>query len=89
MAQINVYLKSGSHDSHEVPNVNLFYFRFLLVDFGKMLCSSANELLSGKRPKRGRAWRNGCQFHRLDKKRLFESGRLLDRFTVSHETEKG
>ena len=30
--------------SHEVPNVNLFNFRFLLVDFGKVLCSSANEL---------------------------------------------
>ena len=27
-----------------VPNVNLFNFRFLLVDFGKMLCSTANEL---------------------------------------------
>ena len=33
--------KSGSHG---VPNVNLFNFRFLLVDFGKVLCSSANEL---------------------------------------------
>ena len=33
--------KSGSH---WVPNVNLFNFRFLLVDFGKVLCSSANEL---------------------------------------------
>ena len=27
-----------------VPNVNLFNFRFLLIDFGKVLCSSANEL---------------------------------------------
>ena len=25
-------------------NVNLFNFSFLLVDFGKVLCSSANEL---------------------------------------------
>ena len=33
--------KSGSHG---VPNVNLFNFRFLLVDFGKALCSFANEL---------------------------------------------
>ena len=33
--------KSGSH---EVPNANLFNFTFLLVDFGKVLCSSANEL---------------------------------------------
>ena len=33
--------KSGSHG---VPNVNLFNFRFLLVDFGKVSCSSANEL---------------------------------------------
>ena len=33
--------KSGSHG---VPNVNLFNFRFLQVDFGKVLCSSANEL---------------------------------------------
>ena len=33
--------KSGSH---EVSNANLFNFTFLLVDFGKVLCSSANEL---------------------------------------------
>ena len=33
--------KSGSHG---IPNVNLFHFTFLLVDFGKVLCSSANEL---------------------------------------------
>ena len=33
--------KSGSHG---VPNVNLLNFRFLLIDFGKMLCSPANEL---------------------------------------------
>ena len=33
--------KSGSHG---VPNANLFNFTFLdLVDFGKVLCSSANE----------------------------------------------
>ena len=30
--------------SHGVPNANLFNFTFLLVDFGKVLCSSANEL---------------------------------------------
>ena len=33
--------KSGSH---EVPNVNLFHFRFLLIDFGKVLCSSVKKL---------------------------------------------
>ena len=33
--------KSGSQ---EVPNVNSFNFRFLLVDFGLVLLSSANEL---------------------------------------------
>ena len=33
--------KSGSHG---VPNANLFNFTFLLVDFGKVLCSSVNEL---------------------------------------------
>ena len=33
--------KSGSRG---VPNVNLFNFRFLLIDFGKVLRSSANEL---------------------------------------------
>ena len=31
-------------DSHGVPNANLFNFTFLLVDFGKVLCSPANEL---------------------------------------------
>ena len=33
--------KSGGHG---VLNANLFNFTFLLVDFGKVLCSSANEL---------------------------------------------
>ena len=33
--------KSGSHG---VPNVKLFDFMFLLVDYGNDLCSSANEL---------------------------------------------
>ena len=27
-----------------VPNVNLFDFMFVLVNYGKVLCSSANEL---------------------------------------------
>ena len=35
------YNKSGSHG---FPNAILFNFIFLLVDFGKVLCSSANEL---------------------------------------------
>ena len=34
--------KSGSHG---VPNINLSSFMCLLVDFGKVLCSSDNELL--------------------------------------------
>ena len=29
---------------HGVPNANLFDFTFLLVNFCKVLCSSANEL---------------------------------------------
>ena len=33
--------KSGSHG---VPNINLSNFASLLDDFGKVLCSSANEL---------------------------------------------
>ena len=33
--------KSGSHG---VPNANLFNFTFLLIDFGEVLLSSANEL---------------------------------------------
>ena len=33
--------KSGSHG---VPKVNLSNFKCLLVDFGKVLCLSANEL---------------------------------------------
>ena len=33
--------KSGSHG---VPNINLSNFTYFLVDFGKVLCSSANEL---------------------------------------------
>ena len=40
---VNQFLhnKSGSHG---VLNENLFNFTCLLVDFGKVLCSSANEL---------------------------------------------
>ena len=30
--------------SHEVPNTNLSNFMCLLVDFGKVLCTSVNEL---------------------------------------------
>ena len=30
--------------SHGVPNINLSNFAFLLVDFGELLCSSANAL---------------------------------------------
>ena len=40
----NQYLHNKS-SSHGVPNTNLSNFTCLLVDFGKVLCSSANELL--------------------------------------------
>ena len=30
--------------SHGVPNADLFKFTFVLVDFGEVFCSSANEL---------------------------------------------
>ena len=33
--------KSGSHG---VPNINLSHLTSVMVDFGKVLCSSANEL---------------------------------------------
>ena len=33
--------KSGSHG---LPNVNLLNFTFILVNFGKVLCLSANEI---------------------------------------------
>ena len=36
-----LHKKSGSHG---VPNVDLFNLTFLLVDFGKVFCPSANEL---------------------------------------------
>ena len=39
---VNQYLyhKSGSHG---VPNINLFNFMLLLVDYGKVFCSTVNE----------------------------------------------
>ena len=40
---INQCLRNKS-GSHWVPNASLFNFRFLQVNFGKVLCSSANEL---------------------------------------------
>ena len=40
---VNQWLHNKS-GSHEVPNANLFNFTFLLVNFGKVLCSSVNEL---------------------------------------------
>ena len=40
---VNQCLHYGS-GAHRVPNANLFSFTFLLVDFGKVLCSSANYL---------------------------------------------
>ena len=41
---VNQCLLVNKSCSHRVPNANLFKFTFLLVDFGKVLCSSANEL---------------------------------------------
>ena len=41
--EVNQYLHNKSV-CHGVPNTNLFNFTFLLVDFGKVLCSFANEL---------------------------------------------
>ena len=42
LTQTNVYrIIPGIH---EVPNVNLLDFMFLLVDYAKVLCSAANEL---------------------------------------------
>ena len=34
----------SKYGSHGVPKINLLDFMFLLVDYGKVLCSSANEL---------------------------------------------
>ena len=34
----------NKYGSHGVPNMNLSNFMSLLVDFGKVLCSPANEL---------------------------------------------
>ena len=41
---VNQCLLVNKSCSHGVPNANLFKFTFFLVDFGKVLCSSANEL---------------------------------------------
>ena len=42
MTWIDVYTsKSGSHG---VSNANLFDYMYLVVDYGKVLCSTANEL---------------------------------------------
>ena len=42
MTEINVYIINRVVMGFQVQN--LFNFVFLLVDFGKVLCSSANEL---------------------------------------------
>ena len=39
----NQFLQNNS-GSHGFPNINLSNFTCLLVDFGKVLCLSANEL---------------------------------------------
>ena len=45
MTQGNVYvIKANKSGSHGVPNMNLSYFTCLVVDFGKVLCLSDNEL---------------------------------------------
>ena len=40
---VNQCLKN-KYGSHGVPNANLFNSTFLVIDFGKVLCSSTNEL---------------------------------------------
>ena len=40
--------KSGSRG---VPNANLFNFTFLQADFGKVLSSSANEIINFREPR--------------------------------------
>ena len=40
---VNQHLHNNS-GRHKVTNANLFNFTFLLVDFGKVLCLSANKL---------------------------------------------
>ena len=46
----SLHNKSGSHG---VPNANLFNFTFLLVNFGKVLCLSANKLLKNSNASSG------------------------------------
>ena len=43
-AKIPYWCRNHNPSSHGVPNTNLSNFTCLLVDFGKVLCSSANEL---------------------------------------------
>ena len=40
---VNQCLLVNKSGSHGVPKANLFNFTFPLVDFGEVLCSSANE----------------------------------------------
>ena len=58
----NQYLhnKSGSHG---VPNINVSNFTCLLVDFGKVLCSSANELQQNSNAS-SREYYYYCIFHK-------------------------
>jgi len=57
--------------SHRVPNLNLSGFTCLLVDFGKVLCSSAKELQQ-----------NSNTSSREDFRPINASDRILDRFYV-------
>ena len=41
---VNQCLCGNKSDNHRGPDVNLVDFMFPLVDYGKVLCSSANEL---------------------------------------------
>ena len=40
---VNQHLHS-KYGSHEVPKINLLDFMFPLVDYGKVLCFTVNEL---------------------------------------------
>ena len=54
MTQISVYIinpvMGHNKSSHGVPNINLSNFACLLVNFGEVLCSSADELQQDSNP---------------------------------------
>ena len=66
LTEVNQCLHNKS-SSHGVPNVNLFDFIFLLVDYGKVLCSSVNNLQQNSN---ARAKKEYCQPNRAPDKIL-------------------